>query len=211
MKNDTKTNNQSEKAYQELRRNILSRHIEPGVRIKEVHWAEKLNVNRGDIRQALAQLHSDGLVTRGAKRGFFARQYTDKDLDEIYESRLILEKGAAELVIRRATRNDIKELEKICEHMTAMAENGYEQGFNEADIHFHATLVRMSHNERLYQVYRKANVLLSGFNIRIVEGEVIPQLRKNAEEHRAMVKAIKNKQLSALLSLLEKGFHKRTV
>jgi len=199
------TTNQSEKAYQQIKKEIQGRYIEPGNRIKEVFWAEKLKVNRGDIRQALAQLHSDGLVTKGPKRGFFVRQYTDADLCEIYESRFILEKGAAELAISRATKTDLNELESVCRHMETMAENGYEQGFNEADLRFHATIVKAAHNEKLLQIYSKANLLLTGFNARMAKDSIVAELQQIAADHREIVNALKNKKLSVLIKLLEKG------
>jgi DNA-binding GntR family transcriptional regulator len=87
--------------------------------------------------------------------------YRKKDWEELNETRFLLEKGAAELAVPRADQEKIKELEKICQHMFDMAENGYEQGFDEADLRFHTVLVKAAHNEKILNVYERANIMLS--------------------------------------------------
>ncbi|MBN1942534.1 MAG: GntR family transcriptional regulator [Phycisphaerae bacterium] len=195
---------QSEKAYQHLRQQLIGRFLAPGTRLKETKWAAELKINRGDVRQALARLYAEGLVVKGEGKGFFVREYTPKDFSEMLESRYLLEKGAAEFVIERATREDIDELEEIHSHMITMAENQYEQGFDEADLRFHAVFVRAAHNDRLMELYNYASVMLTGPGSGQITG---PAIRENllgvAREHRQIIDAVKAKDLPALVKLLE--------
>ena len=196
---------QSDKAYQQIRKCLIERRLNPGTRLKEAHWAEKIGVNRGDIRQALARLGADGLLVKGEKGGFFVRRYTEKDLKEINETRILLEKGAAELAVNKATNKDIQELKSICSHIVSMAENKYEQGFDEADLRFHTVLVRAAHNEKILQVYKRANIMLSSSGGMGKADSLKNDLLKTAEDHRQIVEALKNKDLKKMISLLKKG------
>jgi DNA-binding GntR family transcriptional regulator len=195
---------QSEKAYQHLRQQLIGRFLPPGTRLKETKWAAELKINRGDVRQALARLYAEGLVVKGEGKGFFVREYTPRDLSEMLEARYLLEKGAAEFVIERATREDIDELEEIHGHMITMAQNQYEQGFDEADLRFHSVFVRAAHNDRLMELYNYASVMLTGPGSGQITG---PAIRENllgvAQEHRQIIEAVKAKDLSTLEKLLQ--------
>jgi DNA-binding GntR family transcriptional regulator len=195
---------QSEKAYQHLRQQLISRFLPPGTRLKETHWADKLQINRGDVRQALARLFAEGLVVKGEGKGFFVREYSRKDMEEMLETRCLLEKGAAELVVERATQEDIRELEEIHGHMITMAENRYEQGFDEADLRFHTVFVRSAHNDRILELYNHANIMLTGAGAGGVTG---PAVRENllgvAREHKQMIEAIKARDLPAIMKMLK--------
>ncbi|MBN1555897.1 MAG: GntR family transcriptional regulator [Phycisphaerae bacterium] len=196
---------QSEKAYQHLRRQLIGRFLPPGTRLKETHWARTLRINRGDVRQALARLFAEGLIVKGEGKGFFVRDYSPKDTEEMLETRYLLEKGAAELVIERATKEDLRELEEIHSHMITMAQNEYEQGFDEADLRFHTVFVRSAHNDRLMEVYDHANIMLTGAGAGGLTG---PAARENllavAEEHKRIIQAIRKKDLPALRELLQR-------
>lgn len=194
---------QSEKAYQHLRQQLIGRFLPPGSRLKETHWADKLQINRGDVRQALARLFAEGLVVKGEGKGFFVREYSRKDIAEMLETRRLLEKGAAELVIERVTPEDIRELEEIHGHMITMAENRYEQGFDEADLRFHTVFVRAAHNDRLMELYKHANIMLTGPGAGAITG---PEIRANllgiAQEHKQIIDAVKAGNLPDLLKFL---------
>ena len=101
------TINQSEKAYQLIRQQLMARSVEAGSRLTEQAWAEKLSVNRSDVRQALARLRAEGAVVKGPRGGFFAREYSEEDVREINEVRFILESAAARLAAELLFRNRI--------------------------------------------------------------------------------------------------------
>ena len=86
----------SDDAYAELRRRILVLHIRPEERLKEEEWARNLKVGRLAVREALTRLHGEGLVSRGAKGGFFAAAMSPKDVSEIREVREIFETARRE-------------------------------------------------------------------------------------------------------------------
>jgi DNA-binding GntR family transcriptional regulator len=198
---------QAEKAYTELRRLLLGHTIEQGKRLTEQACAETLDVNRGDVRQALARLHSEGLLTRGEKGGYFVPEISETELDQITEVRLIFESSAVKLAVHRATEDDLRDLQQICDDMDMMASRGYKMGVNEADVRFHETLVRAVHNPKLSQLYRLANFPIS-FAKPFVEHPDQSILFKNVAHHRALLDAFKNKNAQKVIDLLYEGVNK---
>ena len=55
--------NQSDQAYDELRRRILILEIRPEERLKEEEWADRLGVGRMAMREALTRLHGERSTT----------------------------------------------------------------------------------------------------------------------------------------------------
>jgi DNA-binding GntR family transcriptional regulator len=195
--------NQANISYDKIREKLLSNELEPGERLKETLWSEKLKVNRADVRQALARLHGEGLLVSGSKGGFFVRSYTDEEIYEIYELRAVLEIAAARLAIERATEEDIRQLKEICDLMTILAVNGYVYGIYEADLRFHSTLIKAAHNKRLEKTYLSANLPLT-----FTKNSTTPKnemLIKGAAEHVQILEALINKDLKTIIYLLTKS------
>ncbi len=197
-----KKQNQAQVAYEKIREKLISRSLEPGIRLVERVWAEDLNVNRADVRQALSRLLGEGLLRSGAKGGFFVREFTLADMQEFNEIRVVLESAAAKFAIQRATEHDIEHLKKICGHMRMMAENGYTMGVGEADLKFHEALVKASHNKKLEYIYKVANLPLSMFIPKVVNRQ---RLIEDADVHAVIVEAIQRKNLITAVELLSRG------
>jgi DNA-binding GntR family transcriptional regulator len=203
-----KKTNQAERAYQDLRRMLLEHGFESGAKLGEIACAEKLGVNRGDARMAMARLYSEGLLARGEKCGYRVPRMTAEGKKEIYEVRLILETAAARLAVKRATKSDLRELKAICDDMALMSKKGYGQGVCEADLRFHESLIQAAHNSKLTQIYRNSNLPLTfdeatqseWVNNRVLLGE-------NVQKHRLIYDALEKRNTNRLVQLLEEGMN----
>jgi DNA-binding GntR family transcriptional regulator len=195
--------NKAQLAYEKLREKLISRTLEPGQRLVETMWAQNLKVNRADVRQAFSRLLGEGLLRRGAKGGFFVREFMPAEMEQLTEVRLVLEIAAAKLAIDRATKQDIADLTKICDSMLHMAEHGYAMGVFEADLRFHEVLVRAAHNEKLEHIYRSSNLPLS-MGVQRLNADK-ESLLKDAEDHNSIVKALEKKDVVSMVKLLSQG------
>src|SRR5690606_30819501 len=143
--------------------NILRKYFEdnafqPGDALPgEVEIAEKLEVSRNVVREALSRLRMLGIVESRTRRGMimakpdvlggFERVLNpyilgDKTLKDIFEMRLILEMGMAEFIVARKTPKGVRELEKIVNEQTSM-----EAPTKEEEIRFHTKLYEMTGND----------------------------------------------------------------
>jgi DNA-binding GntR family transcriptional regulator len=146
-----------------LRERIVGGQFEPGERLVEAEMARQLQISRGPVREALAQLRAEGLVIERPRRGSFVAELTMDDVREIYELRAALEGRAARLLIERDDRAALAALGVIIEAMKAATETDEREGFADLDTRFHAELCRLSGNRRLHAAFVQQSGLLSVF------------------------------------------------
>jgi DNA-binding GntR family transcriptional regulator len=193
------------KAYTELRKKILSAQLPPKTRLKEDYWAKKLSVSRIAVRESLTRLLGEQLVTSGAKGGYFVSSLTPEDIVQIRELREVLEVGALRLAYQKITKEQIARLEKICSDFTAMVEQGYYSGACEADLKFHETLMESSGNEKLLYTYLNSHIPL--FHQRLTKSNNSEDdYELTDKEHRAIVKALKEKNIEQAVKALRMQF-----
>lgn len=96
-----------ETIYTTLRRELLSDRIGAGERLREVELAERLNVSRTPVREALRRLESDGFVERAAAGGGLVATVTGPDdLGDLGLLRIEVEGLAARLAAARGSDAD---------------------------------------------------------------------------------------------------------
>jgi len=193
------------KAYTEIRKKILSAQIPPDTRLKEDFWAKKLNVSRMAIRETLTRLLGEQLVTMGPKGGYFISSLSPSDIVQIRELREVLELGALRLACSKINREQISRLEKICDDFSTMIQQGYFAGACEADLKFHETIMEYSGNEKLQHAYTNSHIPL--FHQRLAKNSNAEgDYELTDKEHRAIVKALKEKKLDQAEKVMKAHF-----
>lgn len=143
---------------------IKENDLEPGDAIpKELEFAESLGVSRTVVREAILRLRTLGLVESKKHRGMILTRpdvmnNMERVLDpkllgnialkNLFELRLILEMGMADILFARKTQKDIDELEKIVVKEEAKAVDKKSFGLVK-EIAFHGKLYDMSNNVTL--------------------------------------------------------------
>jgi DNA-binding GntR family transcriptional regulator len=90
--------NLTQRAYEELRADLLSCRIPPGAKLKIQDLCTKFSVSLGAIREALSRLTSEGLVMAEPQRGFRAAPISAEDLQDLTKVRIEIDS----LCLRRA-------------------------------------------------------------------------------------------------------------
>ncbi|MEO5995494.1 MAG: GntR family transcriptional regulator [Chitinophagaceae bacterium] len=146
-----------------LREYLKKKSFKPGDPLpKETDLAESLGVSRNVVREALSRLRMLGMVETRKKRGMilsrpdilgsFERVLDPLIIDEstlrdLFELRLTLEVGLADLLYLRKKKEDVAELEKIAIHQKI---TGSRQTFRiKNEVAFHGKIYRMTGNETL--------------------------------------------------------------
>jgi DNA-binding GntR family transcriptional regulator len=83
-----------ELAVLRLSRDILSGRIEPGARLVEEQLTRRLGISRAPVREALRLLAQQGLVEHVPRRGVRVATLSERDVQELYEVRDLLEREA---------------------------------------------------------------------------------------------------------------------
>jgi len=91
----------ADQVYGVLRERIASGEIERGSRLHQEDLAAEFGVSRTPVREALRRLAAEGLVDLFANRGARVATASEEQLRSSYETRLVVEPGAARIAAER--------------------------------------------------------------------------------------------------------------
>lgn len=150
-----------------IREYLKKKSFKPGDALpKEIELAEALGVSRNVVREALSRLRMLGLIETKRKRGMILTNpdilgtlervmdplIMDEDtLQDVFELRLVLEMGLADLLYIRKTEQDIRELEAIVDKETESTEHTFRI---KNEIAFHGKLYEITGNDTLKRFQR---------------------------------------------------------
>ena len=134
---------------------ISTGELAPGEKIVEAELARRMGISRGPIREAARLLQQWGMVTSQARRGFFVRQVTLDELDDLADYRICLESYAARAAVARATAADLVRLRGLYDDVLK-AEQRYAQApldALDAALDFHRFIVALGGNPRIIEAF----------------------------------------------------------
>ncbi len=139
-------------AYGALRDSILSFSLQQKTVYNEMAVSQELGLSRTPVREALLRLSSEGLVTFLPRKGFIVTSYTQEEIEEVFELRLILESVVVRKIAAKINQNNIDHLsEYIKLQQQAASENDY-HGFMLSDRAFHKTFFELAGNSKLLEI-----------------------------------------------------------
>ena len=142
--------NLSERAYQQIRSEILFYQLPPGCRVSEASLTARFNLRQAAVRSALLRLVQEGLVDRTDERSPRVAPLTLKDVRDIYGLRMLLEPRAAELAAGFGVATpDLERLRKISQSQYELRSHGELVEFLQANREFNMRVAAASGNARL--------------------------------------------------------------
>jgi DNA-binding GntR family transcriptional regulator len=178
----------SERAYERVKHDIISCQIAPGAEISEAQLCEQYKLGKAPVRVALSRLAHDGLVRAIPRRGYMVTPVTLKDIQDVFELRLMLEPRAARLAAGRVNAKRLRVLDDICQAGYQPGEARSTARFLEANKEFHVAIAQASGNSRLAHAIEQlldemTRLLHLGLGIR-------NRTREMQHEHRTLVRAL---------------------
>ncbi len=135
-----------------LRDKILRGELAPGAPLREVVWAEALNVSRNTLREALRDLVAEGLIEHRAHYGATVRALNSTEISEIYAIRMTLElRGVT--CSAYASQEAMSELVARVEAVQRAALAKDWQQCGTASLEFHQQIVHFIGSPRLNDVF----------------------------------------------------------
>jgi DNA-binding GntR family transcriptional regulator len=165
----------SEPVYTTVQAMIVGAQLEPGQRVTEEALARDLGVSPTPIREALARLESDGLVTKSHLRGFrVAEQQTSDQYEQMFEIRLLLEPRMARMAAVRASQQEktaLRELEGAIRRTSEKSRGtGTYHEFATLNDEFHQTVAIAAGNALVAATLEHLHVHLHLFRLRGDQG-----------------------------------------
>ena len=177
-------------AYQRLHQEIITCILKPGQVVSERELAQRYEVSKTPMREALAQTCHEGLMRRLPGRGYMVAPITIIDIRALFDLRLILETTAVE----RAAKQPNSEL---IARLRTMAESKYEPDEPESHISFlqtnrafHLALAEAAANHRLVELLEGLfNEMERLFHLGLRLRDSSEEMRR---EHQDLVKTLEN-------------------
>lgn len=198
---------------------IVRGDLRPGETIpNEADMSRELEVSRTVLREAIKVLASKGLVEVRPRTGtrvlprthwelidpdvlhwHFVNGATEDLLREVSEVRLVIEPAAASLAAVNRDNEDLEELNRLLQVMTAAL--GDHESYIEADLRFHRAILCATHNLLLSKLAGTVHEALIAS--RLVTVQVPGGPRTAAPAHAAVVEAINAADSSAAFAAME--------
>ncbi|MHB0875799.1 MAG: GntR family transcriptional regulator [Anaerolineae bacterium] len=132
-----------------LKEQIMSGALLPGTQLSPPDLAQQFGVSRTPVRDALNQLAQEQLVEVEPRRGYFVSRITVRDVEDIFQFRLILETSSAELATARITEDQIARLAQLSSRYVAGDVESY-KAYLQENREFHLAVARAGGNRLLY-------------------------------------------------------------
>ncbi|WP_245524388.1 GntR family transcriptional regulator [Methylobacterium nonmethylotrophicum] len=132
---------------------IVQGRLAPGAKVAEAAVARELGISRAPVREAARLLESQGLLRASPRRGFFVRELSARDVDELYDLRLCVERHAAVEAARRLTPSLRDALRRQLALMRELARRDDPVAIVEADYQFHRLVCEAAGNARLLRLF----------------------------------------------------------
>lgn len=182
-----------------LETDILSLHFAPGEKIREVELASRYGVSRNTVREAVAHLLAQGLLTKEVNKGVSVRKFTVADVQEIFHLRSMLEMEAVRSIIQNSA--DIAKLYDIASALEQINRVDNWDEYVKNDILFHSTLVASAGSPRLSRLYEN---ILTEVKLCIYQTKTyvaVPPVTNIS--HRMILDAVSQQNIESSLTLLQ--------
>lgn len=176
--------------YEQIRALIMNDGIEPGARVNIDEIARELGVSGTPVREALARLESEELVSRLPLRGYRVTELLNrKEVDDMYALRLLLEPPSAALAAAAMSDANVAALEAelaTCPAAPAADASSDYKALTAHDARLHELILRMAGNAAVEQAFARTHCHLHFFRLNYNQ----PFGEQTISEHRVIVDAL---------------------
>ncbi len=182
-----------------LEEDIVLGRLYPRERLVEDQLAQRFEIKRHVVRQALSELETTGLIIRQGGKGAMVREFSAVEVNQLYQLREILEGQSAMMIDLPVSDEDYAQLEVICNAYAGAVETSDMQGIIAHNKRFHQVFYRLCGNtflaDTIDSMAQKANL------VRFSSSSDPVYLAQVRDEHFSILKALKGTDNSHLAEL----------
>jgi DNA-binding GntR family transcriptional regulator len=194
-----------ELAVLRLRQEILSGQTDPGERLVEEQLTRRLGISRAPLREALRRLAEQGLVEHVPRRGVRVATLSDRDVEELYAVRDVLERHALQSVLPLDGQiaGQLGGLRAALEGMRAASRAGDRLELANAHRLFHVEVVALADNRQLSLVYDSILIKLQLYMaINLRREAELAQPEDGVHRHERLFEAVTSQDAATVLAEL---------
>jgi DNA-binding GntR family transcriptional regulator len=211
MKKLTNIPNLTELTYRSIKEQLLDGTLREGTRLTEEQFANQLGISKSPVREALNRLEAEGLVCIESRRGAYVREFSSKEVSDLYEFREVLELHS--ITTAEITPAFLSKMSESIERTKVFLAAGNKLKHIEEDLRFHGMIAAASGNAEFCRVFenvqqksllcRYKTYHLSGSSSPVSHGKIYKALKAHDRlaAHSAMqehVRFVKDRLLESL-------------
>jgi DNA-binding GntR family transcriptional regulator len=175
-----------QEAYDRIRAAVRDGTLVPGLRLTETDLAARFGVSRTPVRQAIARLEAEGLLTHEARRGLTVTRPDHAQVVELYVMREVLEGAAARLAAQHASPTEIGAMAELIAEEPALFQEA--RALAETNQRLHGLLYLAAHNRYLLRSLEQLGATMALLPSLLTVGGRAAQAHA---EHQAMLAALR--------------------
>ncbi|MGD9945917.1 MAG: GntR family transcriptional regulator [Burkholderiaceae bacterium] len=178
---------------------IRSGEIQPGQRLRDIEWAQRLNVSRTPVREAMRKMQQEGVLSLLTSGGYEVRSVSQAELTDLYRCRAALEGLVAEEVALSFDPDADARLSDIiqaCEQ--AIAREDLDAAF-ELNTRFHGVLIELSRNTYLKTMCESVSRMIYFYRASLLNS--VKRAEASRERYLSRIRAKQDQHLEILAAL----------
>ena len=188
--------------YEALLKMLSDGFYAPGKRLTEDRLAADLSVSRTPVREALSQLHRDGLIEmRQSGGGYRVPLPSWKEIDDTFEVRRLLEPFAVESLARQIRADQLAVIQSAVDWEASCIEDDGPNDFASANAAFRSAIFDEVSNGKLREVISQFGKHLNFIRMLTLQDRSIR--RRVVEEQRTIQAALKDRDAKRARRLWE--------
>jgi len=198
---------QTLRVYEVIKRKIITLDLKPGEVLEEKKLAAELGVGRTPVREALLLLKNDNLIESQPNKTAYVKEMNLKNIKDLFESLMHIEKLTAFLAAQRITPEELKEIEKTEEDLNKALNRRDFWEIEAQNQKFHQLVAKASDNEYLISIHKSLRTQAERLSYLAISKEwengpaLKDHLEKIKEQHKAILQCLKTKNSKSMEKL----------
>jgi len=187
------------KAYNAIKELVAVHKLSPGQKLIYRDLEEALGMSKTPIINGLMRLEQEGIVVSKRNRGFFMREVSADEAEQIYDLREKLEEISIGYAIKNYDSDDLNILEQKLNLYKNYSAPIYDRKRLELDTEFHMQIAKMGKNDFFTSMIKQfyENIY---FSLNVVY--LTSYIDNFKEEHELVFNAIKERNLTETIRVL---------
>ena len=195
----------SQSIYNYLKDSIIDNKLKANQRINEKEIADNFGVSTTPVREAVLRLGAEGFVTINFHREAVVKETSYEELKEIFEVLGALDSVATSTAAENLSPEKLKELEDLTKEMEDHCSTSSLEKYSDLHVNMHNEIWNSTPNKFLKGLIQQINdQMLRYKHARIHAFQKPGVLKKSIDEHKELIKALRDKDKRRLKILMPK-------
>ncbi|OXT02777.1 transcriptional regulator [Notoacmeibacter marinus] len=190
-----------ELALEHLRNSIIDGSLKMGQVLSERKISEELGVSKSPVREALAQLRDEGLVSIEPQKGARVFSLSEPEVTQICDFRQAIETAAFELALSRDPDGLARDMRRVVNDMERERARGNEKAYLSLDTSFHQLIFEHAQNDYLTASYTRYIGKIAALRTHL--SKLPKHTELSFDEHKKIAVSVREGDMAKIKSLLK--------